>query len=203
MKETLDEILAEESNSNPSTDSINQEQEQIMDHTNVNATSTATAATSTEETESNQNNDASEQLVPPLTQTPLVKMDQLMVTRILQAFGTSVAHSQQKRYSQQQQQQHRGTTATSTATVEPPAALLKGRLQHYNRRNSKWRILLRDADFQRRKPLEKNRRKRERSSLWREREQDGGESTSTRTPTTKNSTTLNCTLEILAYNDLE
>jgi hypothetical protein len=207
LKEALDEIHKEQ----------DQEQEQVIDQSiNLNATN---------ETASNQNN-ASE-----LAQTPLFRVDQSMVTGILQAFGTSVAHSQQERYAQQQQQQvrHQGTAAAAATTVEPPAALLKGRWKHYNRRNTKWRIVLQDADFQRRRPLDKNRRKRERPSLWQvgreqqqqEQQEDSitdnanandntGERTSTPppqttpTPTTNNSsTTSNCTLEILAYNDLE
>jgi hypothetical protein len=200
LKETLDEMLSEQSSD------INQQQEPIIDQTHLNLDSTATAtANGTEETEG----------LAPVLQTPPVRLDQPMVTRILQAFGTSVAHSQQERYAQQQQQQpkvHHQGNANSNATVEPPAALLRGSIGYYNRRNSKWRILLQDADFQRRQPLEKNRRKRERSSLWREQDGNGntgGESTSTATTTTtttnptKNSTASNCTLEILAYNDLE
>jgi hypothetical protein len=213
LKEALEEIVAEQE----------LEQEQIIDQPNLNSTATATEE---DETESNQNDDnASEPEV--LAQTPLVRVDQSMVTSILQAFGKSVAHSQQERYSQQQKQQQQqqqrqqrqGTAATTaTASVESPAALLKGRLKHYNRRNTKWRIVLRDVDFQRRRPLDKNRRKRERPSLWQvgreqqQQQQDGngngntGESASTPTiptQTTTNSSTSNCTLEILAYNDLE
>jgi hypothetical protein len=200
LKEALDEIVAEQE--------LEQEQEQIIDHPNLNSTATAAEEDETE-TESNQNN-ASE-----VAQPPLIRVDQRMVTSILQVFGKSVAHSQQERYSQQQQQQQqRQGTTTATASVEPPAALLKGRLKHYNRRNTKWRIVLRDVDFQQRRPLDKNRRKRERPSLWQvgreqQQQEDGnsntGKSTSTPLPTqaTTNSTTSKCTLEILAYNDLE
>jgi hypothetical protein len=194
LQEALDEVYAEQNS--------NQEQLQPLELD--------------EAEESNQNESE-------LAENPLVRLtlDQSMANRILQSFGEAVAHSQRDRYS----------LATSTAEQEhehqhkhqPPAALLKGRLVHYNRRNTKWRVVLRDADFQRRSPLDKNRRKRERPSLWhasREQQLDDfvngnangngnddihtGMATATATSTsTATPTRTNCTIEILAYNDLE
>jgi hypothetical protein len=220
LKDTLDEILAEQE-----LEIAEQEQVIVDEPNNMNSTATTTTAEEDETAESNQNNDNASEIAQTLPSP--IRVDQRMVTNILQAFGKSVAQSQQERYSQelQQQQKQQGTsTAATNASVEPPAALLKGRLEHYNRRNTKWRIVLKDVDFQRRRPLDKNRRKRERISLWQvgreqqQQQQSGnsnsngngntGESASTTTmplptQTTNNSTTSNYTLEILAYNDLE
>jgi hypothetical protein len=107
-------------------------------------------------------------------------------------------HLQQQRQQQQQQQQQHGETppgtsagcsggdggkeeaeatymAASTSTVQrprllAPAALVRGRLDHYNRNNGKWRIVMDKVTFRsRRMNLERDggRRKRsEKPSLW-------------------------------------
>jgi hypothetical protein len=81
---------------------------------------------------------------------------------------------------------------TTTALAHPPAAILRGRIQYYNRVGSKWRLVVHDAELQPRQPLHVQRRKRERSSLW------------TTTTTAAPDAALKIPrLEILAYNDIE
>jgi hypothetical protein len=115
----------------------------------------------------------------PLDNEKALVMDQVTADSIMQAFGDSLAESQQRR--------HRGETAA-------PAALLKGRLRHYNRHGDKWLIVVDDAEIRERVPLDKKRRKRERPSLW---DISQESSPNQAPPSTK------CTLQLLAYNDIE
>jgi hypothetical protein len=85
------------------------------------------------------------------------------VDRVMQAFGESVAQCQQEQYLLE--------AVTRTSNSEDvaklaPAALLRGRVHHYNRFGSKWRIVVEDVEIHPRKPLDPQRRKRERPSLW-------------------------------------
>jgi hypothetical protein len=84
---------------------------------------------------------------------------------------------------------HSGSSFVKNA----PAAILRGRVDHYNRRNTKWRIFVRDAQIQRREPLERNRRMRERPSLW--------DVSKDNESTNESPTKLD--LELLAYDDIE
>lgn len=86
------------------------------------------------------------------------------IESVMQAFGESVAQCQQEQY-----QLEAAATRTSSSDASPklaPAALLRGRVHHYNRFGSKWRLVVEDAEIHARKPLDPQRRKRERPSLW-------------------------------------
>jgi hypothetical protein len=56
---------------------------------------------------------------------------------------------------------HKGEVVTNA-----PAALLQGRVDHFNRRGTKWRIVVKNAQMRRRFPLDRHRRKRDKKSLW-------------------------------------
>ena len=83
------------------------------------------------------------------------------IDRIMQAFGEAVAQSQQEQF----QLEAADNTITPDVPLAP-AALLRGRVHHYNRLGTKWRFLVEDVEIHPRKPLDKHRRKRERHSLW-------------------------------------
>jgi hypothetical protein len=79
-----------------------------------------------------------------------VQLDTSAVNRILQTFGEAVAD-----------------TSTGEDSKNPaPAALLSGRLDHYNRVGQNWRIVLDDIKLQSRLPLDRNRRRSDHHSLW-------------------------------------
>lgn len=110
-----------------------------------------------------------------------LSLSQQSVDRIMLSFGQAVAQSQQEQFASQDRQ------------IGPaPAALLRGRIDHYNRHGSKWRFLVKDAEILPRMALAKNRRKRERPSLWQIAQQQQRE------PSVKIKR-----LEILVYNDIE
>jgi hypothetical protein len=73
---------------------------------------------------------------------------------------------------------------------DAPAALLRGRVDYYNKMNDKWRIVVQDAQLRPRLPLsKKNATRLQKKSLW-------------VTSISKQETTmLNGSLQILAYND--
>jgi hypothetical protein len=98
--------------------------------------------------------------------------------RILSALGESMAKF------------HSGSSTIKQA----PSALLRGRVDHFNRRNTKWRIVVRDCQFRKRVDLDKNRRMRERPSLWEVSEQNEG---------ANNDDPTKVCVELLAFNDFE
>ena len=79
-----------------------------------------------------------------------VQLDASTANRILQTFGEAVAD----------------TSMEEDSKNPAPAALLSGRLDHYNRVGHNWRIVLDDMKLQPRLPLDKNRRRSDRHSLW-------------------------------------
>lgn len=99
--------------------------------------------------------------------------------RILSALGGSMA----KFYSTPSL----GTSATA------PSVLLRGRVDHFNRRNNKWRIVVKDAQFRHRVDLGRNRRMRERPSLWDVSKADKD----------MDSQSPKLNLELLAFNDID
>jgi hypothetical protein len=105
-----------------------------------------------------------------------------VIDRIMRSFGEAVAASQQR------------TTG--------PAALLRGRLEHYNRCNNKWRLVVEGAEIRERLPLDRNRRKRrhDRPSLWQVAEENRAKRSRTSLPVSSNNPKFD--LEILAYNDI-
>lgn len=111
-----------------------------------------------------------------------VRLTSEMAARVMTSLGAAIAHEQ---------------TASALAIgggneAKATSVVLKGRLDHYNKRNGKWRLVIRDAKLLKRVPLKRNRRKLERMSLWdvcREGQQsNGGLKT--------------FDVEILAYNDV-
>lgn len=112
-------------------------------------------------------------------------LEQPALQQILTAFGNAIAktHQEQHEVEWNPRQRYDGITAA-------PAALMRGRVDHFNRRGSKWRLVVHDAELVERKSLDRNRRKRERLSLW---NAIGKGSEAVKIPR----------LEILAYNDIE
>lgn len=106
-----------------------------------------------------------------------------MVEDTVKSLGRAIATTQQNRLEQRR-------------SSSRPAALLRGRIDHYNRQGSKWRILVHDAEIIRRYPLDRSRRKRELPSLW-----DVCSDKAALKPDKTESATLK--VEVLAYNDLE
>jgi hypothetical protein len=104
------------------------------------------------------------------------------VERIMKSFGQAVAQSQT-----------REMLPSDGSTQQAPAALLRGRVDHFNRRINKWRIVVENAEFRRHVPLDRNRRKREMHSLWNVSEE--------KLPLPATPPSKRCKLEILAYND--
>jgi hypothetical protein len=104
-----------------------------------------------------------------------------VLDRIMQSLGEEVAITQQN------------------PPVDAPAALLRGRLEHYNRLNKKWRLVVKDAELRQRNPLEGNRRKRERPSLW----QVAEEQRQAKPDQDSSGVSKSINLEILAYNDID
>ena len=103
---------------------------------------------------------------PPQKKKRLL-LQQHMAKNVLEEFGQTVAH---------------------TNWEAAPAALVRGRLDHYNRMNGKWRIVVRDAQWKRRETLDKNRRKTNPPPLW-----DATKARGTRD---------SISLRILAFDDL-
>ena len=99
-------------------------------------------------------------------------------SRILKALGQSIATAH----------------ANDSSAGDAPSALLRGRVDHYNRRNNKWRMAVKAAQFRKRSDLKRNRRMRERPSLWQVSHDNASPSTST-DPT-------KLSLELLFFNDI-
>jgi hypothetical protein len=78
-----------------------------------------------------------------------VQRDASAVNRIFQTFGDAVAD----------------TSTEQDSKTPAPAALLSGRLDHYNRVGHNWRIVLDDVKLQPRLPLDRSRRRSDRHSL--------------------------------------
>jgi len=101
-----------------------------------------------------------------------VPFDSTMATSVMNSFGRAVAESDWKGC---------------------PAALLRGRVDHYNKMDQKWRIVVEDAEIRPRMTPEKGQaRKKQKVSLW-----DASESTNDQ----PQNTPLYGSLQILAYND--
>lgn len=165
---------------------------------------------------------------------------QLDSQEIMRAFGESIVQQQYFQYEAQcddavQQQQllqqqrlrlrqpqkmnnkyatkYRGTTTSSgdTESIVAPAAMLRGRMNHYNRYGTKWRMVVDDVEIRPRRPVEGQllrRMKRDRTmSLW-------SIMAPPQLPNVNSSTNANASdelfqpikiprLEILIYNDIE
>jgi hypothetical protein len=115
-----------------------------------------------------------------------IKLDQPAISQILQSFGMAVSHTQRE-----QRDLQMGVEVASTCSFSAPVAVLRGRVDHFNRCGAKWRIMVHDAQIIERKPLDKYRRKSERPSIW-----------EVMNETQSNPLKIR-RLEILAYNDIE
>jgi hypothetical protein len=101
----------------------------------------------------NYNSGEEEEDSPANKRQKKIQMDQDVSDRIMQTFGEAVADTPWQSSSQE-------------GSNSAPAALLNGRLDHYNRVGQNWRIVVDDIKIKRRVPLDRNRRKRDRQSLW-------------------------------------
>jgi hypothetical protein len=108
------------------------------------------------------------------TESERVPFDSTMADRVMHSFGQAVAKSEWE---------------------TPPAALLRGRVEHYNGLEGRWRIVVKDAEIRRRVPLaQTNPRKKKRVKLWDASDLRQGEQQSV--------TPFVGSLQILAYDDL-
>ena len=120
-----------------------------------------------------------------------IELDPPAVSQILQSFGNAVAETQREQRDIRMGRKPAVSTSASRRTVMAPAAVLRGRVDHFNRRGSKWRFMVHDAQMIERSPLDKNRRKSERRSLWEVMKEKRPQPITIRR------------LEVLAYNDIE
>lgn len=136
-----------------------------------------------EESESEEEDQGEEEEETP---SDKIQLDQPAIKQVLQSFGKAITQSQHD-----QQEMELNKEAKATGNLPAPAALLRGRVDHFNRLGGKWRLVVHDAKIIGRRPLDRNRRKRERPSLWRVLKEGQPEPTQIQR------------LEILAYNDIE
>jgi hypothetical protein len=135
----------------------------------------------------------------PAATVAALQLSQQAVDRIMLSFGEAITQSQREQRTLQANKQNppednysSTETAANQESRQAPAALLRGRIDHYNRHGSKWRFLVNDVEIVPRSALDRNRRKRERPSLWDPSQQQQLE------PSIKIKR-----LEILAYDDIE
>jgi hypothetical protein len=149
---------------------------------------------------------------------------QLDINKVMQAFGESIVQNHQELYAQQtqqtKQQLHDNTPPPSTTTcknIVAPAALLRGKIQHYNRYGTKWRFVVKDAEIIPRIPFNHQhhqRSKRQRTSLYemtesallqqKQQQTEKRSSSSPPPPSSSSSVSIKIPqLEILVYNDIE
>jgi hypothetical protein len=105
-------------------------------------------------------------------------VDHILADAVLASFGTAVSD-----------------TNWHSEPSAPPAALLKGRLEYYNRFDGNWDIMVTEAELRPRVMLDPNRKKRprERPSLW---------EVSLREERGRPTTALDGNVQILVYDDL-
>ncbi len=89
--------------------------------------------------------------VLPATKKRKIIIDSGAVDRVMQTFGEAVADTQLE------------STTTKSAT-SAPRAVLRGRLDHYNRVGQNWRILIDNVKLKERFPLPSDRKKRNKNS---------------------------------------
>jgi hypothetical protein len=114
-----------------------------------------------------------------------VKIDEDFAECVVKSFGQAVASTRWKNEEYPQ-------------FLAPPA-LLRGRLEHYNRVGGNWRITVRDAEISPHIPLDRNRKRRDQQSLW----QAGlGNNDAKRRRYGRNIDLRQAPVQILAYDDL-
>jgi hypothetical protein len=103
----------------------------------------------------------------PLSKNTRIKLGKNDTDCILRAFGEAVADTSWKSSSMSSSSSSPlNGSNNSTLPSCPPVALLRGRLDHYNRVGKNWRIVVDDLQLKERAPLQCNQRKRRRRSLW-------------------------------------
>ena len=126
-------------------------------------------------------------------QSAMIKMqlNQQMVEQVMKEFGQAVARTKyHPTEASSSQPPSANNTETNNQKASPPAALLRGRVDHYNRFNGKWRIVVQGVQLKRRVALARNRKKNPKPTLWDATEDNHQE------------TTLSASVQILAYDDL-
>jgi hypothetical protein len=113
-----------------------------------------------------------------------MKLQPHMVDSVMKRFGEIVAETKWTNSLSSSWEKNGGRKRN-----EPPAALLKGWIEHYNRIGGKWRIVVEGGQIKRRVGLDRDRRKKVRPPLW---EAMGDEET----------VSLPTPLQLLAYDDL-
>jgi hypothetical protein len=133
------------------------------------------------------------------------EMDRGMVECLMNTLGESVAQTRWNvadAAKEEEEEEEDSTTLTTTAnrqnTVAPPKALMRGRVDHFNRVSGKWRIVATNVEIRPRVNLDTThkKRKRDRSSLW-----DTSGNAIMEDPS-ENSIQLKGTVQILAYDDV-
>jgi hypothetical protein len=113
----------------------------------------------------------------PPSKRQKISIDSEAVDRIMQTFGEAVADTQLE-------------SNCTKSTPSAPRALLKGRLDHYNRVGKNWRILIDHVKLKERAPISHEKKKRgDKRSLW----QVGGVG--------REEIAIEQKVQILAYND--
>jgi hypothetical protein len=120
-----------------------------------------------------------------------IELDPPAVSQILESFGNAVAQTQREQRDTLIGRKQQAGSRSAGRSVGAPAAVLRGRVDHFNRRGAKWRFMVHDAQIIERSPLDKNRRKNERRSLWEVMKEKRPQPITIRR------------LEVLAYNDIE
>jgi hypothetical protein len=115
--------------------------------------------------------------VLPAAKKRKIRIDPGAVDRIMQTFGEAVADTQLE------------STTTKSAT-SAPRALLRGRLDHYNRVGQNWRMVIDNVKLKERFPLRSDRKKRNKNIIW-----DG-------TREKREEIAIDEKVQILAYNDV-
>jgi hypothetical protein len=115
--------------------------------------------------------------VLPAAKKRKIRIDSGAVDRIMQTFGEAVADTQLE-------------STTTKSVTSAPRALLRGRLDHYNRVGQNWRILIDKVKLKERYPLPSDRKKRNKNIIW-----DG-------TSEKREEIAMDEKVQILAYNDV-
>jgi len=110
------------------------------------------------------------------TVQPLMRLTDSVIDRILTTLGDAMTQSYHHQPPQPVLSLQSVASVLSSSSLlavspSPPAVLVRGRVHHFNRQGSKWRIVLDHVQLQPRVPLPRLRRRRELSSLWRQQQQ--------------------------------
>lgn len=134
------------------------------------------AAADTAADENDSMEDSSSKITAAKPPAKMMPLDSHVCERVMVEFGQAVARTKHRPNTASPKEteeksaptitRHNETTPSSSSSVLPPAALLRGRMAHYNRFHGKWRIVVEGAQLKRRMPLPKLRRKNIKPQLW-------------------------------------